>query len=166
VRGSLAQVWLKWLGPVCFNHVGLWWPITSKSCQLIKQSSVWSYRFISLCSLSISILNHQEPVPFSFQETKAGTRFKSNVGDIKVSVFFRISHTRRNLNTKARHRISLVFVVYSFHIIVPALYTVAAYALQSIHNIYRQQYATVARATWVARATIVALTVWANTIHD
>ena len=140
--------------------------MTSKSCQLIRQSSVWSYRFILLCSLSMSIVNHQEPVPFPLQETKAGTRFKSNNGDIKVSVFFRISHTRRNRNTKARHRISFACVVYSCRIIVPALYTVAAYALQSIHNIYRQQDATVARATKVARATRVALTAWTNTIHD
>ena len=81
--------WLKFgrSGWVLFeNHVGLWWPITSKSCQLIRQSSLWWYRFISLCSLSISILNHQEPVPFPFQETRAGTSSKSNVGDIKVSV--------------------------------------------------------------------------------
>ena len=50
--------------------------------------------------------------------------------------FLRFSHTWQNLNTKARHRISFVLVVYSFRIIVPALYKVAAYALPSVHKGY------------------------------
>ena len=73
---------------------GRWRVTTIFSCFCFRTGSssdgcLWSYRLISLCSLSISILSHQEPFPFPFQETKVGTRFKSNVGDIKVSVFFR-----------------------------------------------------------------------------
>ena len=47
------------------------------------------------------------------------------------------SYTRQNLNTTARHRISYVFLAYSFRILVPALHSVsAAYALPSVHKDY------------------------------